>query len=257
MTPTRDQYEPVTLITGAASGIGAATARRMAVPGVKLMLHTRRNLDRLEAVASACRNSGAVVETGLGDLTAPEETERLVLTCRKAFGRIDQFIANAGGADRRQFGELADADLVAAHAAMPLAFFRLVTAMLDELAASPIGRVVAVSSFVAHVFGVNDSIFPATAAAKAAIEALAKALAFQLAPTGTTVNVVAPGYTQKDPGAHAAIDPAAWEAARNASPSGTLAQPDDVAAAIAFFASRDAGHITGQVLLVDGGLSLR
>ncbi|MGF1626502.1 MAG: SDR family NAD(P)-dependent oxidoreductase [Alphaproteobacteria bacterium] len=245
------------LITGAASGIGAATARRLAAPGARLVLHTRKNRDGLDAVAEACRTAGAEVATAFGDLSEEETPERVVAEGRAAFGSIDQLVANAGSADRRRFGELAAADLVAAQAAMPLAFFRLATALLPDLEASSVGRVVAVSSFVAHVFGINDTIFPSTAAAKAAIEALAKALAIQLAPSGATVNVVVPGYTRKDPGAHHAIKPDAWQAAADATPMRKLALPADVAAAIAFFLAADAGHVTGQTLMVDGGLSLR
>ena len=82
-----------------------------------------------------------------------------------------------------------------------------------------------------------------------------KALAFELAPTGVTVNAVAPGFTRKD-GGHAALGAEAWTAAAKATPSGRIAEPQDIAAAIAFFLSTEAGHVTGQVLRVDGGLSL-
>lgn len=256
-TTSSGDAQGAVLITGAASGIGAATARRLAAPGRRLMLHTRRNRDGLEVVAAGCRDAGAEAMTALGDLSESGVAERLVADARAAFGQVDALVANAGSADKRRFGELSEADFIAAQAAMPIAFFRLVTALLPDLESSGHGRVVAVSSFVAHVFGVNDTIFPATAAAKGAIEAMAKALAVQLAPSGATVNVVAPGYTQKDPGAHAAIKPEAWEAARQATPLGKLARPADVAAAIAFLLSPEAGHITGQTLMVDGGLSLK
>lgn len=249
--------ETTILITGAASGIGAATARRVAAAGTRLVLHTRKNHAGLDAVAETCRDAGASIVTVLGDLAETGTAARVVAAGRDAFGSIDQFVANAGSADRRKFGELSDDDVIDAQTAMPLAFYRLVSALLPDLQASPCGRVVAVSSFVAHVFGVNDVIFPATAAAKGAIEALAKALAIQLAPSGATVNIVVPGYTQKDPGAHAALKQSAWDAAAKATPLNKLAQPADVAAAIAFFLSSEAGHVTGQTLMVDGGLSLR
>ena len=88
------------------------------------------------------------------------------------------------------------------------------------------------------------------------MEALARALAAELSGDGVTVNVVAPGYTQKDPGAHAAISDARWREITDRIPFGRLASPDDCAAAIQYFLSKDAGYVTGQIIHVDGGLNL-
>jgi 3-oxoacyl-[acyl-carrier protein] reductase len=245
----------VVLITGAASGIGAATARRLAGAGTALVLTTRANAAGLEAVATDAEASGARVVRHLDDLTEPGTAEHLVALALERFGRLDQLVSNAGRAQQARFGEIGTADFTAALALNALPFAALVTAALPALETSEWGRVVAVSSFVAHDIGINDTLFPATAAGKGALEALARNLAFQLAPTGVTVNCVAPGFTRKD-GGHAALAPAAWEAAARATPSGRIAEPDDIAAAIGFLLSRDARHITGQILRVDGGLSL-
>lgn len=244
------------LITGAASGIGAAIARRLAAPGIRLLLHTGRNAAGLELVAEAARASGARVETALGDLADPETAPRLVGAAKSAFGGLDQIVSNAGRAQRGLFGELRDRDLSAAFETMPLAFFRLVDAALPALRASRCGRVVAISSFVAHLHGANGLLFPATSAAKAALEALAKSLAYQLAPEGVTVNCVAPGFTRKDAGGHAATSSATMESAAVITPSRRLGTPEDIAGAVAFLLSEPAAHITGQVLHVDGGLML-
>ena len=251
-----DEIERVVLLTGAASGIGAATARTLAGPGTALLLHTRGNAEGLEQVASEARESGAAVETTLADLAEADAAKMLVDTACDRFGRIDQIVSNAGFADKRRFGDVDAAALRNSLAAITEAFFGLVTAALPQLEASRWGRVVAVSSFVAHTFGANDTIFPVSAAAKSGLESLAKALAYQLAPSGTTVNCVSPGYTQKDAGAHAAVSGDGWKKAAAAAPMNSLAQPADVAAATAFFLSRDAERITGQVLHVDAGLSL-
>jgi NAD(P)-dependent dehydrogenase (short-subunit alcohol dehydrogenase family) len=258
MTADRASYRPVVLVTGAASGIGAATARAVVAGCRGLLLHTRgssaTSRDRLAALATTLRTAGAEVETATGDLAEPGTAARLVAAAADRFGALDHVVANAGFADRRGTGEIARADLDRALATMAGAFLELAQAAVPLLRGSPQGRVVYVSSFVAHRF-VPGAIFPATAAAKSAGEALTRALAAELAPAGVTANAVAPGYTRKD-GGHTALAPAAWAAAAAATPLGRIAEPDDVAALIAFLLSPAARHITGQVIAVDGGVSL-
>ena len=241
------------LVTGAATGVGAATVRRLAAPGVAILAHTRKNAEALAAVAAEARDKGATVEEMLGDLAAPAAAAALVERAIASFGRLDVVIANAGFADRTPAEVLTDEAFDRSIQAMQTGFLRLARAAVPHLRQGTDPRIIAVSSFVAHAYRPGFPLFPASAAAKAGLEALVKALAIEFAPA-MTVNAVAPGFVRKDAGAHAAMSQTGMQERAQWIPMGRIAEPADIASAIAFLASPDAGYITGQVLHVDGGL---
>lgn len=242
------------LVTGAASGIGAAVCRVMAGPETAILVHTRRNRDAAEAVAQQVREAGGLAEVALGDLSDPAVATEVVAAAAETFGQLDVLVSNAGFADRTAFADLTNEALTASTDAIQGAFFRLASAALSHLRGATQGRVIAVSSFVAHAFRTDLPTFPASAAAKAGLEALVRALAVELGPHNVTVNAVVPGFIRKDSGAHRAIGPGVLGSQTARIPLGRLGLPDEIAAVIAFLASPAAGYVTGQTIHVDGGL---
>lgn len=242
------------LVTGSSSGVGATLCRRLAAPGVGLIVHARDNAAGAEASAAAAREAGAEAVVRLGDLSRPETGAELVEAALESFGGLDVLVANAGLPILKSFAEGSREELDYALGTNLTGFFELAKAALAPLKRAQNGRVVALGTFNAHVFRNDFVCFPLSGASKAGLEALVKGLAVELAPHGVTVNCVVPGLIRKDRGTRDGIEDEGLNKLAEKIPLGRVGEPEEVAALIAFLASPEAGYITGQAIHINGGL---
>jgi len=240
----------VAFVTGAGRGIGRAIALKLAAAGCSVAL---ADLDEAAArnVATEC---GARSVSLHADVTDPRSVRAAVTRAEDALGPIDVLVNNAGWDKVEPFLESSEKTWAKVIAVNLTGVLNCTKAVLPGMVERGRGRIVSISSDAARVGSSGEAVY---AAAKAGVIAFSKTIAREVARHGINVNVVCPGPTNTDLfGEVAAANPRLADALKRAVPFGRLAEPDEIADAVAFLASDQARFITGQTLSVSGGLTM-
>lgn len=242
-----DLSDQKALVTGASGGIGGAIARSLHAQGATVGLTGTRR-EALEDLAAELGGRVQVLPCDLGDKAA---TEALPAAAEEAMGGLDILVNNAGLTRDNLLARMRDEEWERVIEVNLTAGFRLVRAALRGMMRRRHGRIVGITSIVGVTGNPGQANY---AASKAGMIGFSKALAGEVASRGITVNCVAPGFIATP--MTDALNDKQRESLLKAIPTGRLGEGADVAAAVVFLCSREAGYVTGQTLHVNGGMAM-
>lgn len=242
----------VALITGASRGIGQEMAQMLADRGMVVALNARS--EGVETVAAELRQKGVQAKAFIGDISRQADVETVFEQVERELGPIWLLVNNAGVLRVGPTADMSEADWDATFAVDAKGVFLCSQAAIRRMMPRQQGRIVTISSIAGVIVRTNQIGY---CSAKAAAIHFSRCLAVEMAPYGITVNCICPGMTWTEMLEQSAtarnLD---LEAMVALIPAGHMAQPQDHAHLVAYFASEEAGHVTGQVISVDGGQSL-
>ncbi|MZQ81523.1 glucose 1-dehydrogenase [Paenibacillus sp. 5J-6] len=248
MTFPKPFSEQTVLITGASRGIGAAIAERFAAVGMKVVIHYRDSHEAANEVARTCMKHGAKVLTVSADVKSREQIMLMKEKLEQKEMIPDIIVNNAGIAHYGLLSDLSEEEWDSVMDVNLKGAFLCSQAFMKAMISQKYGRIINVSS-IWGISGASCEVVYSTA--KGGLNAFTKALAKELAPSGVTVNAVAPGAVETE--MMSGFQSEERDAIANEIPAGRFAMPYEVASLVYFLALPESGYITGQIISPNGG----
>lgn len=243
--------DQVALVTGGSRGIGRGIVQALAAEGARVGFVYRGSQEAAESLVAAVAAAGGTALALQADVTDPAAAETCVERLEKEWGRLDILVNNAGVIRDDLFIRMEPDAWDTVLKTNLGGTYNFCKAMAYRLMKQRRGRIINVSSVAAEHVNQGQTNY---AASKGAINAFTRALAVELASRGVTVNAVAPGFIETD--MSESVRNKAGDMIKKLIPMRRIGKPEDIARVVVFLASEDSSYLTGQVLTVDGGLSL-
>jgi 3-oxoacyl-[acyl-carrier protein] reductase len=243
--------DQVALVTGGSRGIGRAIVKAFAAEGARVAFVYRDSKEAADSLAVEIAQTEGTAFALQADVTKLDEAQRCAERAEKEWGRLDILVNNAGIIKDDLFVRMEPEDWQSVLQTNLGGAYNFCRAVAYTFMKQRRGRIINVSSVAAEYVNPGQTNY---AASKGAINAFTRALAVELASRGVTVNAIAPGFIETD--MSAAVRNKAGDIIKKMIPMRRLGQPEDIARVAVFLASADSAYVTGQVLTVDGGLSL-
>ncbi len=239
----------VALVTGSARGIGKAIALRLGKEGYKVIVSDLAAGERCEKVVQEIRNDGGIATAVSCDVTDPTQIKEMIDQIITTYGRLDILVNNAGIAKNNLLARISEDEWKKTIDTNLNGTFLCTKAVIRQMMKQRYGRIVNISSVVGLYGNPGQAHY---AASKAGIIGLTKTLAKEVGSRGITANAIAPGYIQTSMTED--LKEEYWDEILRQVPLRRAGTPEDVAGVVAFLVSSDADYITGQVIVVDGGM---
>ena len=239
------------LVTGASRGIGRAIALQLAAEGAKVAINFAGNTAKAEEVKAEIESKGGEALLVQADVASTEAVEAMIKTVTEAWGKIDILVNNAGITRDGLLMRMKDSDFDEVISTNLKGVYNCTKTVSKLMIKQRSGRIVNMASIVGITGNAGQTNY---AAAKAGIIGFSKSAAKEFAARGITVNVVAPGFIETD--MTAVLPDNLKETMLKDIPLGRIGKPEDIANAVKFLVSEQASYITGQVIRVDGGMSM-